>query len=75
MARAPKTTNSNSTAKGNGSRTGRAGRAGRTLTDEQRQKVAQAAYYRAELRGFKGGSPEDDWYVAEEQVLSQKEDR
>ena len=27
--------------------------------------VATAAYYRAQSRGFEGGSPEEDWYEAE----------
>jgi hypothetical protein len=30
--------------------------------------VATAAYYRAESRGFEGGSPEEDWYEAEAQL-------
>jgi len=33
--------------------------------DEWYDMVATAAYYRAELRGFEGGSPEFDWYEAE----------
>jgi hypothetical protein len=27
--------------------------------------VAEAAYFRAERRGFVGGSPEQDWFEAE----------
>ena len=33
--------------------------------------VATAAYYRAELRGFEGGSPEFDWYEAEAELEEQ----
>lgn len=32
--------------------------------------VAEAAYYRAEKRGFVGGSPEEDWYAAEAELRS-----
>lgn len=33
-----------------------------------RDMVATAAYYRAEARGFEGGSAEDDWYEAEAEL-------
>lgn len=33
--------------------------------EEWHDMVATAAYYRAESRGFEGGSPEEDWYEAE----------
>jgi len=33
-----------------------------------RQRVAEAAYFRAERRGFTGGSPEQDWYEAEDEL-------
>jgi Protein of unknown function (DUF2934) len=33
--------------------------------------VATAAYYRAESRGFEGGSPEDDWFEAEAELREQ----
>ena len=36
--------------------------------DEWRDMVATAAYYRAEERGFEGGSTEDDWYEAEAEL-------
>jgi DUF2934 family protein len=36
--------------------------------DEWRRMVAEAAYYRAERRGFAGGSPEQDWIEAEEDI-------
>ncbi|HZP93807.1 MAG TPA: DUF2934 domain-containing protein [Burkholderiales bacterium] len=39
------------------------------LTASEREKmIAVAAYYRAEARGFVGGSPEDDWYQAEAEL-------
>lgn len=45
--------------------------------EEWHDMVAAAAYYRAESRGFEGGSPEEDWYEAEAQLrerLAQAED-
>lgn len=36
--------------------------------DEWYDMVATAAYFRAESRGFEGGSPEDDWYEAEAEL-------
>jgi DNA anti-recombination protein RmuC len=35
------------------------------LTEQRRQMIAEAAYYRAECRGFCGGDPEADWLEAE----------
>ena len=32
--------------------------------------VAMAAYLRAESRGFVGGSPEEDWFEAEAEVMA-----
>ena len=44
------------------------------VTAEERQKmIAEAAYLRAESRGFAGGNPDDDWLAAEaeiDQILS-----
>lgn len=44
------------------------------VTAEERQKmIAEAAYLRAESRGFAGGNPADDWLAAEaeiDQILS-----
>ncbi len=37
---------------------------------EWRQKVATAAYLRAEARGFLGGSPEQDWFEAEAEMMA-----
>jgi hypothetical protein len=37
---------------------------------EWRQSVATAAYLRAEARGFVGGSPEQDWFEAEAQMMA-----
>ncbi len=36
--------------------------------EEWYDMVATAAYYRAEARGFDGGSAEDDWYEAEAEL-------
>ena len=41
--------------------------------DERRGMIAEAAYLRAERRGFAGGDPNDDWLAAEweiDQILS-----
>jgi hypothetical protein len=36
--------------------------------DLRREWVAEAAYYIAERRGFRGGSPDDDWCQAETEI-------
>lgn len=36
---------------------------------EWQEMVAAAAYYRAEARGFCGGSPDQDWLDAEAELL------
>jgi hypothetical protein len=36
--------------------------------DEWREMIATTAYYRAEARGFEGGSAEDDWYESEAEL-------
>lgn len=38
------------------------------------QQVAEAAYFRAELRGFVGGSPEQDWFEAENELRRQSQE-
>lgn len=41
----------------------------RAVTPEQRWKmIAEAAYYRAERRGFVGGDPAQDWVDAEMEI-------
>jgi len=35
---------------------------------EREQLIAEAAYYRAERRGFQGGDPVQDWIEAEVEV-------
>ena len=30
--------------------------------------IAEAAYYKAEQRGFAGGNPEQDWWEAEREI-------
>lgn len=39
--------------------------------EEWYDMVATAAYFRAESRGFEGGSPEDDWHEAEAELREQ----
>lgn len=40
-----------------------------TVSSEERWRmVAEAAYLRAEKRGFTGGNPTDDWLAAEAEV-------
>ena len=41
-----------------------------TDTAQWQQKVAAAAYLRAEARGFIGGSPEQDWFEAEAELMT-----
>lgn len=36
--------------------------------EEREHMVAEAAYYRAEARGFRGGDPADDWLAAEREI-------
>lgn len=36
--------------------------------DQRRDLIAQAAYLRAEKRGFNGGDPVEDWLAAEKEV-------
>src|SRR5882672_8916012 len=36
--------------------------------EKRREQIALAAYYRAERRGFQGGSPLDDWLAAEAEI-------
>ena len=35
---------------------------------QRRQMIAEAAYFRAEQRGFNGGDPVEDWMAAEAEV-------
>jgi hypothetical protein len=41
---------------------------GAVTSDERRRRIAEAAYLRAEHRGFRGGSPVQDWLEAEAEV-------
>jgi hypothetical protein len=36
--------------------------------EERRQMIEQAAYFRAQQRGFSGGDPLEDWLVAEREI-------
>lgn len=49
-------------------------RAGRWLEDH-RQQIAEAAYYRAEQRGFAPGGEQEDWLWAEQEVRAQERRR
>jgi hypothetical protein len=39
------------------------------LSDDLRQEIEKAAYYRAQARGFAPGYEEQDWLEAEKEVL------
>lgn len=41
-----------------------------TGSEAWREMVATAAYHRAEARGFIGGSPEQDWFEAEAEIMA-----
>jgi len=44
-------------------------KAGVSITPEERHRmICDAAYYRAERRGFKGGDPRQDWLDAEYEI-------
>lgn len=43
-------------------------RAKKTSPDMRHQMIAEAAYYRAELRGFSGGDALQDWLDAEIEI-------
>lgn len=36
--------------------------------DERQRMIAEAAYYRAMMRGFQNGDPADDWLAAEREI-------
>lgn len=36
--------------------------------EERRRMVAEAAYFRAQRRGFRGGDPDRDWIEAEVEI-------
>lgn len=47
----------------------RTDQAARPITSEERHRlIAQAAYLRAEKRGFQNGDPEQDWLEAEKEI-------
>jgi hypothetical protein len=43
--------------------------------EQWRVMVAEAAYYRAQRRGVGDGSPEQDWYEAEDEIRRSLEER
>jgi DUF2934 family protein len=42
--------------------------ASRVTAEQRRRMIAEAAYFRAQRRGFRGGDPVDDWLAAEAEV-------
>lgn len=42
--------------------------AGEDAVDERRRMIAEAAYFRAAARGFRGGDPVQDWLAAEAEI-------
>jgi hypothetical protein len=44
------------------------GRAQRAFRKSRRELIAEIAYLKAERRGFRGGTPEQDWFEAEQEV-------
>lgn len=61
------------TAKSAPNRTARVDTQSRVTQEERRKMIAEAAYLRAERRGFMGGDPTEDWLSAEaeiDQILS-----
>ncbi len=42
------------------------------VTPSHQEKVARLAYTYWEQRGCQGGSPEEDWYRAEQEILGQQ---
>lgn len=43
--------------------------------EEHRPRIAEAAYYRAQQRGFVPGGEEEDWLWAEQQIRSEQRAR
>ena len=37
-------------------------------TEDHQRMVAEAAYFRAQRRGFQGGDPMEDWIEAEREI-------
>lgn len=46
-----------------------------SFSDSREARIAEAAYWRAERRGFEPGHELDDWLEAEREVDSQRSDR
>lgn len=51
-------------------RPGPAGELGRPRmnAEDRRRLICDAAFFRAERRGFVGGDPDQDWYEAEQEI-------
>lgn len=52
-----------------GGATGQTAKTGSAVSEDERQRmIAEAAYYRAMMRGFQNGNPTDDWLAAEREI-------
>lgn len=40
----------------------------RMNAEDRRRLISDAAFFRAERRGFVGGDPDQDWYEAEQEI-------
>lgn len=67
MSKAKSSTRSSSVAAARGASATEAAVSGITLPQRERM-IAEAAYYRAEHRGFQGGDPQQDWLEAEAEI-------
>lgn len=45
-----------------------------SFSEDRETRIAEAAYWRAERRGFQAGSELDDWLAAEKEIDGRKED-
>ncbi len=43
-------------------------RASTTKAEDRHRMIAEAAYFKAERRDFRGGSPDQDWFEAEAEI-------
>lgn len=67
MSKAKSSTRSASSATARGASATETAVSGITLPQRERM-IAEAAYYRAEHRGFQGGDPQQDWLEAEAEI-------
>lgn len=67
MSKAKSSMQSVSSATARGASATKVAVSGITLAQRERM-IAEAAYYRAEHRGFQGGDPQQDWLEAEAEI-------